>query len=204
MMMRLLLFVAALAGLPLSALANDLEGTWALRIDNANIFTFEISEDADGEWQGVWTRPESFNSNGVVFAQLTGSERLQAMAALEFAETIELSFDDPRPGAVPDIFRFRQLSENQAEMTYVGTDFEPYPLVRVARETPIGPFDGNRIYDRDNAVLEAEYIEPEEPIVEQAPEPAEEPEVESPAEDVRPSRLPDDFLDDLQPGSNPE
>ncbi len=192
--MRFFTLIAALLMLPSQLLANDLEGTWALRIDDANIFTFEISRDHEGAWQGVWTRPESFNSNGVVFAQMTGSEQLRAMAALEFAQTIELSFDDPRPGAIPDIFRFRQVADNRAEMTYVGTDFEPYPLVRVPDGTPIGPFTVERIYDRDNIVSELEFSEMRaDPTAETA---GEIPPVESEQDDTRP-RITADFLDGL-------
>lgn len=202
MIKRLLLFISALLLLPAQAFAQDLEGTWAFRIGDATIFTFEISESEDGEWHGRWTRPEDFASNGVVFARMVGSEEVEAMAALEFAGTIELSFDDPRPGAVPDIFNFRLMGPNTAEMTYVGTEFDPYPLIRVAPDTPLGPFDEDAIYDRDNAVTEADYIEPEElnlddvAAPEENVEPAEdlpEPEAEEEGDDG----LPGDFLEGL-------
>lgn len=185
MLLRFLLLLAALLALPAQALANDLVGSWAFRIDDATIFTFAISQDEDGDWQGSWTRPASFHSNGVVFAELTGSEQLDAMAALEFAGLIELSFEDPRPGAVPDIFRFRHIAENRAELTYVGTDLPAYPLIRVVPGSPIGPFEASRIYDFDNAVTEADYVAP--PVVEEAP---------ADAASER-SRIDADFLDDL-------
>ncbi|QZH75811.1 MAG: hypothetical protein JY451_04270 [Erythrobacter sp.] len=193
MVLRFLLLLAALFALPAQALANDLIGHWAFRIDDATIFIFEISEDADGDWQGSWTRPASFRSNGVVFAELTGSEELEAMAALEFAGLIELSFEDPRPNAVPDIFRFRHVAENRAELTYVGTDLAPYPLVRVAPGSRIGPFDASRIYDSDNAVTEADSLPA--PVLEEVPaEEAAEPQAETQSE--RP-RVDAGFLDDL-------
>ncbi len=192
MIQRILLTLAALL-LSVPAMANDLVGSWAFRIDDATIFTFDIAQDADGEWQGAWTRPASFRSNGVVFAELTGSEELEAMAALEFAEMIELSFEDPRPGAVPDIFRFRLIAENRAELTYVGTGFPPYPLVRVAPGSRIGPFDASRIYDSDNAVTQADYDAP--PVVAETPATAAG-EAETGAENDR-ARVDDGFLDDL-------
>jgi hypothetical protein len=164
MISRLFLLLLALLALPAPALADDLQGSWAFRIEEATIFTFDIAQDADGNWHGSWTRPASFRSNGVVFAQMTGSEQLEAMAALEADGTIELAFDDPRPGAVPDIFRFRQSGENQALLTYVGTDLPPYPLIRVAPDGGIGPFDADRIYDRDNAVTQADYVAPDAAI----------------------------------------
>lgn len=164
--------------LPGAAFANDLEGAWALRIDEATIFRFDIARSDAGEWRGTWARPESFASNGAVFARLTGSEQVPSMAGIEFAGDVELSFDDPRPDAIPDIFRFRHVREGQAQLTYVGTDLAPYPLVRVAPGTPLGPFAEGRLYDRDNAQTEADY-DPAAAEPEQTPR----------------SRLGDDFLE---------
>lgn len=194
MVARLILALCALM-LPASALAQNLEGAWALQIDEATIFRFELEQVDGTEWRGTWTRPDSFGSNGVVFSQLRGSEQLRSMAGNDFAGVIELSFDDPRPGAIPDIFRFRQLDANRAELIYVGTPFAPYPLIRVAPGTPLGPFEEGRIYDRDNAVTEADFAEPLPPLEEVEP-PAESEEEQEEGE--RP-RIDADFLDDLQP-----
>lgn len=183
--MARLILALLLALAPGAAFGQDIEGSWALRISDATVFRFDISRSEDGEWRGTWTRPESFASNGAVFARMTGSEQLQSMAGIEFAGDVELSFDDPRPEAIPDIFRFRHLGEGQAQLTYVGTDLAPFPLVQVAPGTPLGPFAEERIYDRDNAQTEPTY-DPGDPA-------AEEP-MDEPAQPAR-SRLGEDFLE---------
>ena len=142
---------------------DTLEGTWAFQIEDAVIFRFAITEGTGGEWHGVWTRPASFGSNGEMFGALSGSETLESMAGLNFAGLIELSFDDPRPGAIPDIFRFRLLGDGQAQLTYVGTDLAPYPLIRVAPDTPLGPFEKGRIYHRRDAATAVSRVPQEQP-----------------------------------------
>ena len=171
MFKRLLLILCALL-LPSPALANDLEGAWALKIDDATIFRFDLREIADGVWRGTWTRPVSFGTNGAVFSQLEGERALTSMAGLELNGVVELSFDDPRPGAVPDIFRFRLTGERQAELIYVGTRLAPFPLVQTAPNTPLGPFAEDRVYDRDNAATVSDY-DPEPPELVAAQEPLE-------------------------------
>ena len=70
-----------------------------------------------------------------------------------------------------------------AELTYVGTPLAPYPLVRVARRTALGPFEEARVYDRDNVQTAPD------PIVEE-PEPARDAEPE-------PTSIGADFLEGL-------
>lgn len=166
MIARILIILAALMALPHAAFAQttaepalqNVEGSWALRIHNATIFTFDIERGDDGGWRTSWTRPASFRSNGVVFTAMSGSETIEAMTVRELADGVELHFEDPRPGAVPDVFHIRPKSVSQAELVYVGTLFAPYPLVRVRAGTPLGPFDATRIYDRDDAVTEGDYV----------------------------------------------
>lgn len=200
MVARFFLVVALLFATPAAAQETSLEGSWAFRIDGATIFIFALSQSETGDWQARWTRPERFGSNGAVFSQLRGSESVKAMAAFMVRDEVEIAFPDNRPNAVPDIFRIRQVSENQASLTYVGTGFAPYPLVRVPGSMGLGPFDDGRIYDRDNAESEYEYIpmlvelEPEpEAALEPEPEPAPEP-----AAEAKPQpRITEDFLDGL-------
>lgn len=135
-----------------AAAQPSVEGSWAFQIDDAVIFRFDVRKGAGGEWRGTWTRPVSFRSNGVIFSDAKGSENVQSMAALEFAGQVELSFDDPRPGAIPDIFRLELTGEDRAKLIYVGTPLEPYPLIRVDSDTPLGPFAPGRAYHRRDAL----------------------------------------------------
>ena len=153
MLLRLILAMLALLT-PITAQAHDLEGRWAFRIDETTILVFEIDQTDSGQWRGTWTRPETFASSGAVFTRLAGSKIFPSRAGSAAADNVELTFDDPAPGAVPDVFRFRHLGPGRAEMTYVGTEFTPFPLIAVASGVGLGPFEAGRVYDRDNAVTE--------------------------------------------------
>ncbi len=143
-----LTLLLALVAAP-AAHAQTIEGTWDFRVAGVTIFRFEIEEGTDGEWLGQWHRPESFNTDGNNFANLDGGVKSDpSMTGIEFLGQVELSFDDPRPGAVPDIFRFDLTSADTATMLYVGTDLAPYMLVRARDGDPIGDWDGTRIYRR--------------------------------------------------------
>lgn len=180
MLFRLILSLCALL-LPLNAHAQSMVGQWDLRIDDTTVFRFDIAEGEDGEWLGQWHRPERFNSDGNAFYNIRGGVKTSpSMTGIVFMNMVELAFEDPRPGAIPDIFRFRQTGPDSAEMTYVGTDLAPYPMVRAAVGTPIGNWDAAHMYRR--------VVGAEPPV----PVPVEEPAVEAPS-----SRIGPDFLDGL-------
>lgn len=127
-----------------------------MRIDGTTIFRFEIIPVAGGGWRGRWSRPESFNSNGNAFANLRGGVKAtDSVTGNAIFELVELSFDDPRPGAVPDIFRFRQTGPDTAEMLYVGTQLAPYRLTRATADDPLGTWDEGLIYRRPPPVPRA-------------------------------------------------
>ena len=138
-----------LCSTPVVAQERTLEGSWALVSDDTIIFRFDLDKGDDGTWSGTWLRPDSFGSDGEVFVRLRGPVKvLTAMAALEFATLVEVSFPDPRPGAVPDIFRFELLENDLARMTYVGTGLEPYQMIRVSADEQPGPWDPQIVYRR--------------------------------------------------------
>jgi|GEM_PF-825316 len=200
MIKRLLLFFAALVAFPLSAAAQDLDGTWALQIDDASIFVFVLESNERGDWRGIWLRPQRFRGNGVVFSQLRGAEVVRTTDYTIQDEALELRFAPTRDEGSTDVLHFRSTGENRAEMTYTGTDLAPYPLVRVVGGTQLGPFDDDRIYDRDNAAVEAEYDPAQEPAAApppEEPEPVEEAAVSEEPEAAPRERMTDDFLDGL-------
>lgn len=152
--------------------AASLEGNWALQLGGTTIFRFDIEKDGS-KWSGTWLRPDSFASDGNVFARLKGPvERVPSMAGLNFAGMVELSFDDPRPGAIPDIFRFRLDDDDVAQLTYVGTDLEPYDLVRVDKDADIGDWNDAVIYRRPVAErqLQVVPVEVSERVIADQPE----------------------------------
>lgn len=186
MVARLLLLFVLLLPLPAAAqeVPSPLAGSWALRIDGAVVFRFDLGPQPDrGEWRGTWSRPSSFASDGDNFAELKlPARRIESMAGFEADGGVEISFPDPRPGAIPDIFRFRLIDFDAAEMIYVGTGLAPYVLERVPPGTALGPFREGATYARP---LPPES-EPDAP-----PEPRLEPEdVLPPSDDPNDFRLP--------------
>jgi len=129
--------------------APSLAGSWDMVIDGAAIFRFALTRAPGGAWSGTWSRPAVFNSNGDAFGNISGGVRTTpSMTGGAILDMVELSFDDPRPGAVPDIFRFRQLTADTAEMIYVGTELRPFRLVRPAAGAALGNCEAGRIYRR--------------------------------------------------------
>lgn len=161
MLARLLTLLALVLAAP--AAADSLEGSWALEVGGTAIFRFDLVKDADGKWHGTWSKPSSFASDGNDFSHLKGpTKKVPSTTALDTPDGIELSFNDPRPGAVPDIFDFKPIDEDAVEMTYVGTDLAPYTLERVKADAPLGPWDGDKTFSRDARPKEPEAA-PEKP-----------------------------------------
>lgn len=132
-----------------------------MRIGGATIFRFDLEQGPEGRWRGTWTRPESFAGNGAVFMRLRGQRAVPSLGAQAVGGTIELSFPGEGAGARAETFRFRETGAGRAQLIYVGTEFAPYPLVQVAPQTPLGPFEDGRIYDRDHA---QEQPDPGQPL----------------------------------------
>lgn len=154
MKLRCLALLALLLATP--AAAQSLAGSWALQAGGTTIFRFDLSQDGDGKWHATWSKPTSFASDGNNFSHLKGPpKKVPSMTAIDTSDGIELSFDDPRPGAVPDIFDFKPIDEDAVEMTYVGTDLAPYTLERVKPDAPLGPWDIDKTYSRTGTPAEA-------------------------------------------------
>ena len=131
--------LAAQAALPsiAPAQAGSLEGSWALRLDGAILFKFDLEREGAG-WRGSWTRPRSFASDGDRFSHPVGAVTLVTEKGGTIGEWAELTFDDKRPGAVPDVFRFHLVGRDRAELIYAGTGLAPYTLERVAKDVLLG------------------------------------------------------------------
>ena len=131
-----------------SLAAQMLAGSWALRVDGSVMFRFDLTRN-DAGWSGAWVKPKSFATDGAIFAELSGPPTEQrTLASRTIGEWTELSFGDARPGAIPDVFRFRLLGPDRAEMLYVDTGQAPYVLERVDAGTVPGPWTAGRVYRR--------------------------------------------------------
>lgn len=145
MLKRLLLLIALLTAAPAAA-QQSLAGSWALRLDGAVIMRFDLAPDGAG-WNGAWVKPTSFASDGKRFGKISlpPVERKSDKGAA-IGEWAEITFNDPRPGAEPDVFRFHLIGPDRAEMIYVGTGLSPYVLERVPAGTRLGPFEEGKVY----------------------------------------------------------
>ena len=77
-------------------------------------------ELTEGGWDGAWVKPGSFSSDGVRFGNIKmPSVERQADSGKAIGDWAEITFDDPRPNAEPDQFRFRLIGGK-----YSGTDRE--------------------------------------------------------------------------------
>jgi|GEM_PF-2584232 len=182
MLTRFLIALAALL-LPAQVLAQDLRGHWALRIDEATIFVFTLEQQESGEWVGAWTRPEAIDSNGVVFRNMSGQQTVRPSQTRQRGEVVQLTFAGPEGTRRNDVLHFALVGENQAQLDYQGIPGDPYPLIRVSADTPLGPFDPVRIYDRDNAIVAAEFGE-EDDEAQQLADAGSEPDEQPAAEDA--------------------
>ncbi len=125
-----------------------LAGSWALKVEDTVMFRFDLAQTATG-WSGTWAKPKSFASDGAIFAELSGppaEQRSQSGRAI--GEWAELAFGDARPGAIPDVFRFRLTGPDRAEMLYADTGQAPFVLERVDPGTAPGPWVDGWVYRR--------------------------------------------------------
>ena len=136
---------------------RDLDGHWALIIDDSAIFVFDLSLGEGGEWQARWMRPAEITTNGVVFSAMDGMQEAAPLRAEMRGPILQLVFPAPNGAGAGDVLQFAPTGENTALLRYVGVPTQPYPLVRVNAGHALGPFEGGRIYDRDNAATERPF-----------------------------------------------
>ena len=200
MRLRLLSLLALLLAAP--AAADTLEGSWALEVAGTPIFRFDLAKDQDGKWRATWSKPSSFASDGNNFSHVKGPPKaVPSMTALEIPDGLEISFNDPRPGAIPDIFDFKPIDQDAVEMKYVGTDLAPYTLERVKAQATLGPWDGGKTYSLRSADTGASPLPANNISYTAQPEPklaAEPPAAEQPAAEPPPV-IPSTF--ELKPGA---
>jgi hypothetical protein len=152
MLLRLALIVLAFLAVPASAEmpAPALAGSWALKYEGTTIFRFNITREGDA-WIGAWWRPKTFGvgPGGDSFYQVSGpAVQVRASSGKALGEWLELTFPDNRPNAVPDVFRFRLLEPDRAEMIYADTGLPAFVIARVDTDATPGPWDPKHNYRR--------------------------------------------------------
>lgn len=124
-------------------------GSWALKASGQTMFRLNIKATPAGT-TATWERPENWESDGESFSQITGPVvRRPALAVKSVNGELEISFDDPRPGATPDNFHVHCVDAGHLSVTYLGSVFEPFDLVKdESKGAVLGPWDSGRSYRR--------------------------------------------------------
>jgi len=145
--MRPLSFVIALI-LAAPAFAADPAGRWALRANGTTLMLFQVDRASTG-WKAVWQSPEQADIEDGNFSHVSGPViRRVSRAVREVANGLELTFDDPAPGATPDVFILHARDAKTAEVSSVGLGPEPVSLDRALATEALGNWDPNRTYVR--------------------------------------------------------
>jgi hypothetical protein len=106
---------------PALAAEPDPAGLWVLRSEGATLFLIEVQRTPQG-WSGSWSHPAEMKLNGAAISKV----KMPAVKAASIsgraagAGSVELVFDDPRPGARPDIFTIVPIDDSRAELNWSG------------------------------------------------------------------------------------
>lgn len=146
-MIALLPFVLAVA--PVSVPAADLTGSWDLEAGGTTIFRLEIAKAPDG-MAVTWGRPYDLLADGSSFSDLTGPVvRRKARDIRKVDGDLDVTFDDPRPGARPDVLHLHRVDANHIDVSYkmLGLGWEPFHFTRSKpHPAALGPWDSKRTY----------------------------------------------------------
>jgi hypothetical protein len=124
-------------------------GNWILKAGDQTIFRLAIRTTATGT-TAVWERPEHLDLGADSFSRVIGPViHRSAGRTMIINGDIELSFDDPAPGATPDEFHLHCVNSDRLDVTYRDTGLEPFTFARErGKALPLGPWDRQLIYQR--------------------------------------------------------
>ena len=148
------LFAAAwLLGAAATATAQerDPEGLWALRADGRILAVLDLRRDgqAPGGWTGAWTKPERMTVNDSNLAFDIGGATVvrPIMAATVRGDRIELTVPGRQLEDAPNVFSFRVVDPETAELGWRDAPIAPMTLARVPAGTTVDTgWDSGRSY----------------------------------------------------------
>ena len=143
--MWLLTVLALTAAAPVTT--PDMTGVWDMDAGDVTVFRLDIEATEDGP-AATWERPTYFQTDGESFSRVRGPAIRRAARSVRSADgDLEITFDDPH--GAPDVFRLHRIDANHLKLTYQGTPFEPFELVRAtAQPRRFGQWDEGRTYVR--------------------------------------------------------
>lgn len=113
------------------------------------IFRLEILDRPTGI-VAYWDRPEYFLTDGETFSNVKGPLVRRKSSSVKLADGyLELTFEDPRAGSTPDIFRLHQVGCARISVTYEHTTYEPFEFVRASSASALlGRWKSGAVYVR--------------------------------------------------------
>ncbi|WP_245653654.1 hypothetical protein [Sphingomonas pituitosa] len=124
---------------------TDAVGCWALRADGTDLMRFALTRTRAG-WLGKWQHPKHFSLDSDTMWRVTGAVVEQVTPQVhEVPGGVELVFDDPSPGAVPDRFVLTPQGVT-GQLSYNPISVEPWTVRRVACTAPFGGWDTGRTH----------------------------------------------------------
>lgn len=132
-----------------AAAVPDVNGTWDLLAGGETIYRIEIASTPAGT-TATWSRPMHLDGDNDGFSRVTGPVvRRKARTVRVVGGDLELTFDDPTPGAMPDVFRLHRVDATHLRLVYQGTGLEPFDLDRATAATfPNAKWQSDRTYVR--------------------------------------------------------
>ncbi len=124
-------------------------GRWITTAGDRPVFALIIADSPKGP-SATWERPTRFEADAESFSNVRGPAiRRTAHSVRRDGETLELTFDDSRPGASPDVFRVRCTTPGRLSVTLDGAEVEPFDFVKApAQAAALGGWDATRTYVR--------------------------------------------------------
>lgn len=124
-------------------------GRWITTAGDRPIFALTIADGPNGP-SAIWERPAHFDADAENFSNVRGpAVRRTAQSVRRDGDVLQLAFDDPRPGATPDVFRVRCTPPGRLSVELDGAEMEPFDFSRApAQAATLGGWDANRTYVR--------------------------------------------------------
>lgn len=141
MVLPLLLAAASVSAAPC------VDGDWIFRSGNTTLFQFGVHSSPKG-LEASWDRPQHFESDRESVTKVRGPiVRRMARSVRPVGDDLKLSFDDPEPNSVPDVFRLHCEKDGTLTAAYAGLLVDPLRLVRApGARAKLGPWDVARAY----------------------------------------------------------
>jgi hypothetical protein len=124
-----------------AAQERDPAGLWAIRADGRVLAILELRRDvnAAGGWTGSWTKPDrvTFNESHVAFDIQGPVVSRPILSAEARGDTLDVTVPGRTATEETDVYTFRAVDPDSAELGFKGVPFPPIGMARVAPGTTV-------------------------------------------------------------------